>query len=209
MKKLSALLIIFGLTFLIIGLVIFWLIFYPEITNEIGYRLKPPNSQVSVLLSSEKPAAGANIIHPVDENFGIVIPKIGANGRVIADVDPYNAYEYQLALTKGVAQAKGSAFPGKIGNVFIFSHSSTDLFQATRYNSIFYLLDKLNKGDDIYLFYHREKFKYQVTDKKIVEASEIEYLSGKSPNSTLTLMTCWPPGTSWKRLVILGEFTAL
>ena len=52
-------------------------------------------------------------------------------------------------MSEGVAQAKGTAVPGEEGNVFIFSHSGSDFYQADRFNAVFYLLDKLGKGDQI------------------------------------------------------------
>lgn len=148
-------------------------------------------------------------IIPVDENFGIVIPKINANAKVIANVDPYNSTKYQQALTKGVAHALGTSFPGQPGNVFIFAHSSVDFFNAIRFNSVFYLLDKLEKGDEILLYYNKEQFKYQVTDKKIVAASKVNYLTESGDTKTVTLMTCWPPGTTMKRLIVIGEISPI
>lgn len=63
----------------------------------------------------------------------------------------------------------------------------------------------MEKGDEILLYYNKEKFKYQVTDKKIVDASEVKYLTGTGDKKTITLMTCWPPGTTLKRLIVIGE----
>ncbi|MBP9728458.1 MAG: sortase, partial [Candidatus Moranbacteria bacterium] len=141
-------------------------------------------------------------IVPVDENFGIVIPKIRANARVIAGVDWQDSRVYQQALVNGVAQAKGTANPGEPGNVFLFSHSGVDFFEANRYNALFYLIDKLVSGDEIIILYQGEKFTYQVTEKKIVSAESVEYLRGDGSKQTLTLMTCWPAGTTLKRLIV-------
>lgn len=193
MKKLPDFLTFFGLGIISLSIIIFLLTFYPVLLSEFKYDLK----------SLQK--TGISETKPVDENFGIVIPKINADSKVISDVDPYNSKEYQVALTKGVAQAKGTAFPGQVGNVFIFSHSSVNFYEAIRFNSVFYLLDKLEKGDDIYLYYQKQKFHYKVTEKKIVEASEVQYMNRESKNKIVTLMTCWPPGTTFKRLIIIGE----
>ena len=57
---------------------------------------------------------------PVDEDFGIVIPKINANARVIADVDWQDAQVYQEALTRGIAQAVGQPYPEKPEIFFFF-----------------------------------------------------------------------------------------
>jgi len=197
-----------GLFIFVIGLIIFILTFFPVIKEEFKYffRLYPISSDYIRFHPSPT---------PVSSEFGIVIQKILANARVVDNVDPFNASEYQLALTKGVAHAKGTSYPGNAGNTFIFAHSSANWFTANQYNSVFYLVNKLEKGDKIKIYYKNKKFDYEVFDKKIVEASATEYLKSictgqacLSPTSSiLTLMTCWPPGTSLKRLIIQAKIT--
>lgn len=193
--RLSSVLIIVGFLSVALAVIIFVATFYPVIMVELNYQLTQAQGQLKV----EKE------IVPKDSDFGIVVPKISANAKIIPNVDPYNNVEYQVALTKGVAHAVGTSFPGYAGNVFLFSHSSVNFYEANRYNSIFYLLDKLEKGDEIDLYYNGEKFKYFVTDKKIVNAQDIKYLGSLGSGKTVTLMTCWPPGTTWKRLIIIAE----
>ncbi len=204
MKHLSSLLLRIGLVFLILSASLFFLIYYPVLQEEVSYFFSSHGAGSIVELKKDKNQQ--NVITPKDENFGIVIPKINANAKVIKDVNPFNSYEYQLALSKGVAHAKGSAYPGQFGNVFLFSHSSVNFYEAAKYNSVFYLLSKLNKGDDIYIFYNKIKLKYSVVEKKIVSPSDVSYLaSADYKKHTLTLMTCWPPGTTLNRLLIIAE----
>ncbi len=169
-------------------------VFWPVILKELGYNAK----QLAPQRMKE--------VAPIDREFGIVIPKIGANAKVIPDVDPYNSRAYQVALTKGVAHAQGTGIPGKPGNIFLFSHSSVNFYEASRYNSVFYLLTKLETTDKIDLYYKEEKYTYAVTSKQIVPATAIQYLkSMEAGRQTLTLMTCWPPGTTYKRLLVIAE----
>ncbi len=184
---------IIGSTLILFAILVFGLTYAPIIQQEISYSLKSKNVERNRV---------SNEISPVDFNFGIIIPKIGANTHVIENVNPFESKEYQIALTKGVAHAKGSALPGEVGNIFLFSHSSSDFLNATKYNSIFYLLSKLESGDQIKLFFRDMVYDYSVTDKMIVSSSAINYLTDSSGHATLTLMTCWPPGTSIKRLIV-------
>lgn len=131
-----------------------------------------------------------------------MIPTIRASARIVKDVDPYSSEVYQKALTQGVAHALGTGTPGGNRNIFLFSHSSVNFYEASRYNSVFYLLHRLEPGDPIEIYYRGEKYVYLVSDKKIVEAEAVSYLTNPLPSETLTLMTCWPPGTTLKRLVI-------
>lgn len=192
MNKLPQILIGLGFLLIIVSLILFVFIFFPVAKVEIGYNLN-------------KPKVNINKITPVDKNFGIVIPKIGANSKIVPNVDPYNSNIYQVALTKGVAQAKGTVTPDRIGNMFLFSHSSANILEASRYNSVFYLLSKLETNDEIYIYYKGTKYKYKVTDKKIVDAKDVSYLNPKSEIRTLTLMTCWPAGTTYKRLLVIAK----
>jgi LPXTG-site transpeptidase (sortase) family protein len=95
--------------------------------------------------------------------------------------------------------------PGEGGNIFIFAHSSTDILIAARYNSVFYLLHHLESGDLIKLWYQDHEYLYSVTDKLYVSPQDTKYLTATPATETLTLMTCWPPGTSLKRLIVIAK----
>jgi sortase A len=181
----------FGVILILFALIVISGTFLPVLREEINYDLGRYGD-----------ANDTKDIKPIDTDFGILIPKIGANAHVIKNVDPFNSKEYQAALTRGVAHAKGTSLPGQPGNVFFFSHSSSDFLNASRYNSIFYLLTKLEMGDKIKIFYEGQEYTYQVTTKKIVNSDAISHLSSPEKGESLTLMTCWPPGTALKRLIV-------
>lgn len=164
-----------------------------------------PSARAEVVYQLSKSFPSEKEIKPVNTDFSIVIPKIRVNANVVKNVDPFDSRIYQKALTEGVAHAKGSGLPGFPGNVFIFAHSAINWYQASQYNSIFYLTNKLEPGDEIFIYYKGSKYLYSVTEKKIVDASEINYLSKNLNTNSLTLMTCWPPGTDLNRLIILAN----
>lgn len=144
------------------------------------------------------------ILIPVDPNFSIVIPKIAANAKILANVDPADEKIYLPALQKGVAHAQGTVFPGEGGHIFLFAHSTDYFWNVGAYNAVFYLLGKLEKGDEVNIFYKGQRFVYKVIDKKIVDPNQVEYLTRKSNKEFLTLQTCWPPGTTLKRLLVFA-----
>ncbi len=160
--------------------------------------ITPSNQSNSLDSENSSPIA------PIDPNFSIVIPKIAANAPIIADVDPYDSSVYQKQLAKGVAQAKGSGLPNESKTMFLFAHSSGDILMAQRYNSVFYLLNKLSEGDQIDIYYQNQPLPYQVTHIKTVSPDSIDYLANV-PNTDLILMTCTPPGTTWKRLLVMAK----
>jgi len=177
------------------------------------YIVESPETRFRLKLGHEQPKGGlARLLNikpiealiPKDPNFSIIIPKIGANAPVISSVDPADEKIYLSALQKGVAHALGTAFPGEGGHVFLFAHSTDYIWNVGYYNAVFYLLYKLEKGDDVNLFYKGQRYVYQVVDKVIVDPSQVEYLTRKTNREFLTLQTCWPPGTTLKRLLIFA-----
>lgn len=144
-------------------------------------------------------------IAPISTDFGIVIPKINANARVIADVDPGDYQAYIAALKNGVAHAKGTVYPGQIGNSYLFAHSVGNFWEVNRWNAVFYLLKELDKGDEVDVFYQGKRYVYVVYDKKIVDPGDTQYLSTITNYPLLTLQTCWPPGTTLKRLLVFAR----
>lgn len=166
-----------------------------------------PNPEASINLSETAVdiLPSKTFITPVDFDFSIVIPKIGANTKVFKNISYTDSKIYQPVLTKGVAHALGTPLPGKKGNTFIFAHSSDNFYNANQYNAVFYLLNKLEKGDKIYLIYEKKKYTYIVTTTAIVDPTATQYLESSKDLSQVTLMTCWPAGTTLKRLIVVGN----
>jgi len=184
------------------------IIFFPVLVKEVTYIFSKPDENTPVAsseLDSMRFFNEKDVIIAKDPLFSIIIPKIGANSKVISDVDSQDSKVYQVALTEGVAHAKGTAYPGQTGNSFFFAHSSDNFYNANRYNSIFYLLNKMELGDFFYLVYKNWVYKYIVTETSIVEPEEVRYLENNTDKKMATLMTCWPAGTTISRLVVVGE----
>lgn len=154
-------------------------------------------------------------ISPASIEFGIVIPKIGANAKVVKNVNAASEEDYLKALLQGVAHAEGTGFPGgEVPNpklrsdnrkIYLFAHSTDNWWNVNRYNAVFFLLKELETGDEVNIFYNSRRFVYRATQKLIVEADEVEYLVEPSTEETLILQTCWPPGTTLKRLIIVAK----
>lgn len=196
-----------GNVFIIGGLIIFIFTFGPLVVQEATYKFRPPD-YYQLADGPRNEVLNTNpdkIITPTDTDFGIVIPKINANSSIIEDVDPNNANVYQRALTKGVAHALGSSLPNATGNVFLFSHSAGNFWEAGKYNAVFYLLSKMEAEDDIYLYHKGRKYHYVVTGKKSVSPADVSYLSSSYKTNSLTLMTCWPAGTTFKRIIVEAQ----
>jgi LPXTG-site transpeptidase (sortase) family protein len=195
-----------GAGILALGVVLAFVVFFPSAWEEARYRFVTSRQDLTskrVTLSPDAVSEEGSIV-PVSGDFAIVIPKIGANAPVVADVDPYDEVAYRRALHDGIAHAMGTKYPGEPGNTFLFAHSSDDFITGGRYNAVFYLIGKLKPGDRFSIAYQGDLYEYRVFDTKTVPADDVKYLNALSEEHTVTLMTCWPAGTDYQRLLVFG-----
>jgi sortase (surface protein transpeptidase) len=105
----------------------------------------------------------------------ILIPKIGKNIPLVnvEHFDATNSEEwhkiFMRELEKGIIKYPGSADPGTEGNSFIFGHSSNYPWAKGDYNDVFALLNELQLGDEIIVFFKQKKYVYVVREKNIVK----------------------------------------
>lgn len=147
------------------------------------------------------------ILIPNDTSFDILIPKIGANAKIFANVDASAPDQFLPVLKQGVAHAKGTVFPGMKGNIYLFAHSTDNFWDVGRYNAIFYLLKDLKPGDDVVVFFQNKRHNYVITSSKTVDPTDVSYIvdAQNQDQETLILQTCWPPGTTWRRLLVFAK----
>ena len=142
---------------------------------------------------------------PTDPDFSILIPKLGASARIVKNVNSAYSDDYMSALKSGVAHAAGTSFPGQNQHIYLFAHSTNTFANVSRYNAIFYLLYKLEKGDEVDIFYDGVRYTYTVTGKTIVSPKDVQYLTRQTDSEFLTMQTCWPPGTTAQRMLVFAE----
>lgn len=147
-------------------------------------------------------------LKPLEEenDWKLDIPKIEVSTPIIMNIDGNNEEEYLRSLQRGVAQLKGTKIPGQIGNVFIFGHSSFLFYDPGDYKTIFRKLDELKNDDEIIIKSNLNEYKYKVIEQKIINPDEVEVTGEIIPGEeTLTIMTCTPPGTTFKRLIVIAK----
>lgn len=150
------------------------------------------------------PDAGGTI-KPIVE---IEIPKT----KVIAPMiwsKSQNEDKLMADLENGIIHYPKTASPGQNGNMVISGHSSNYIWAKGNFNHIFKDLNNLEKGDIVTVKTIQENgriivYSYRVTDKFITWADD-ERIFASTQNPTLTLSTCWPLGTNFKRLIVKAE----
>lgn len=182
------------------------------ITSEGQQQIQPSSNPGSQPIEGGSDEGGGfgeieaqDLIQPISTDFGLVIEKINANAKIVAQVDPGSEKEYTAALKEGIAEAKGSTAPGEAGNLFLFSHSTDAPWNIIRYNAIFYLLRELVPGDRVIVFYKGRRFDYIVFDKTTTAPTDITFLTNRYDRPVLTLQTCDPPGTVLNRLIVRAK----
>jgi LPXTG-site transpeptidase (sortase) family protein len=122
----------------------------------------------------------------------LLIPSIGVDVPIVL-VEDNDEYIIQKALERGVILYPDS-------NI-ILGHSSAYPWYKGEYGSVFSLLNKLEKDDEIFVFSNEKKYTYQVLEKQIKLPKDLS-LEQVQDESTLYLISCWPINTNWKRIVV-------
>lgn len=137
-------------------------------------------------------------------SISIRIPKLDASAEVIRDVDPFAEDIYLPALKEGVAQAAGTGLPGEGKRIYLFAHSTNSPLNFTEFNAVFYRLRELTAGDIISVRVNSHDYDYVVREKKVVSADDVSWIT-PTEGEQLVLQTCDPPGTTYKRLLVISE----
>lgn len=143
-----------------------------------------------------------------NRDYGIAIPTLFLDEPVVFNIDPNDPQLYQAALKKGIAHASSTAFPDNGGVGYYFAHSSSP--QSHRqYNAIFYTLGKLDPEDAVYIWFQGKKYRYEVFETKVTTDQDLSFLqfdpTAVEAEEIIVLQTCWPPGTTLKRLLIFAK----
>lgn len=144
--------------------------------------------------------------NPFPESQNILkIDAINVKAPIVWNVDEADILEN---LQNGVVHYKGTSLPGEGGNVFIVGHSSNFPWANDNFSHVFSLLGKLVNGNRISINYGGRTLIYETVEKKIVSANSVEVLNSTN-QEVLSLMTCWPVGTTLNRLIIVSKLVQI
>lgn len=143
-------------------------------------------------------------------SYKIAINKINIQAPVIWSKSMVEA-DLQEDLKRGAVRYPQTGVPGQPGNLVTTGHSSNYIWASGEYNYIFKDLNNLQAGDEIVVTatQHNGKvleYKYAVTTKEVVSPDD-ERIFEETSNQSLTIVTCWPLNTNWKRLMLKAEQT--
>ena len=121
-------------------------------------------------------------------------------------VPVYDAPEsgYEKALHDGVVHVRGTGFPWQdVANVYIAGHRVG--YPGTKSNLVFWDLDKLEKGDEIFLTEaDGTRYTYEVFEKRVISPHTVSIMRPTKGKNIISLQTCTLPDYS-HRLIVQGE----
>ena len=131
-------------------------------------------------------------------NYNISIPKINIENAEISTVD--------TDLTRHMIEFNTGTTPPMKGNSIVFGHSTLPSYMTPIITKQ-YLPIPINwgLGDIIFVSVGGKRYTYKVKSVIVVEPEDTSILAQDFSGSYLTLITCTPPGTIWKRLVIKSK----
>jgi sortase A len=134
-------------------------------------------------------------------NYYISIPALGIENTYVSTVD--NNVNLHLV------HFPGTALPPNVGNAAIFGHSTLpQWFDPKNPHAIFATALDTKIGDSIMVTIANKQYTYKVISMTIVPADDTSYLAQDSDGSYLSIITCTPPGTTWRRLVIKAKLAS-
>ncbi|MGH8999065.1 MAG: class E sortase [Acidimicrobiia bacterium] len=129
---------------------------------------------------------------PIVKVGEIRIPKIGL-------VHPIYEGVSLTVVDHGPGHWPGSAMPGQLGNSVFAGHRVT-------HSHPFRNVNKLLPGDEIIFRTDQGEFRYEMTRQEIVGPDDT-WIVNQTPEATVTLFACHPPGSARQRIVIRGIYT--
>lgn len=133
----------------------------------------------------------------------LIIPKIALKAPLVFSKSD-SEEEIQKNLKNGVVLYPEESFLKQKGVAVITGHSSFGMTKG-KYAAVFSLLDKLKKGDEFSVYFQNKEYKYRVSGSKIIGSEETDEVFKEKKEEGLVLLTCWPIGTTLKRLIVKAE----
>jgi len=188
--------------------VVFFVLIWPFIISYFKYYHSGflPSSQETLSVVSlpdvanitEENVASGSKAKNQSIDFYIKTPTLEISAPIVEGVS-------QEALYHGIGHHPGTPWPAdQKGNVILVGHSSW-IDPANPYGFVFKNLNRLNLGDEIQIKYLDKIYHYQVMGKYLINPDDTSLFTQHVIKPTLTVYTCSPVYTNWKRLVYVAE----
>lgn len=167
-----------------------------------------PNNQSP----SQNPSQAVSINSSTDINLAIPgkleIPENNISVPLIWTTAVKN---FDADLKKGVVHYPGTALPGQTGTSYISGHSSGYVWDKSPYKTIFAGLGGVKDGTSFTITATQKSGKiviyHYVVSNRGEYAANDQAQFVNTADSVVALSTCWPVGTTARRLVLFGKLS--
>jgi len=132
------------------------------------------------------------------------VPKLGIEVPIIFSQSTDKSL-IMKDLDAGVVYYPGSVYPGQIGQIVILGHSAPVGWPKIKHDWVFSDLNNLTAGDIILIDINNKQYTYTVKQKAIIERGEDISADNSPTNNSLVLISCWPPGKDYQRIIVKAE----
>ncbi len=172
------------------------------------------NTTAAAAAASANPVGGAP--DPIFGNLDIdtnipgrlEVPQLSINAPIMWSSSPDS---FDKDLQSGVIHYPGTALPGQVGTAYISGHSSNYVWAKGNFNHVFTHLNDLKDNDSFKVTVVLKNGKnailhYVVTSRQQYQPDDIAQFQNGG-KSVMALSTCWPVGSTAKRLVLFADLT--
>ncbi len=137
--------------------------------------------------------------------------EIPANNISVPLIWTKDVKDFDADLKKGVVHYPGTVMPGQVGTSYISGHSSGYLWDKSPYKQIFAILGQVTDGTSFTITATQKDGKqvrhHFVVTRRGEYAANDQAQFVNTAESLVALSTCWPVGTTARRLVVFGKLT--
>jgi len=148
------------------------------------------------------PLKGSQVKTPESKRLELTIPALDRVDKVPVYDAPESGYD--KALHDGIVHVRGTGFPWHdVANVYLAGHRVG--YPGTKSNLVFWDLNELEKGDEIFLTdTDGKRYTYEVFEKRVVSPHDGSLMRPTEGKNIVSLQTCTLPDYS-HRLIVQGE----
>lgn len=203
---------VFSLILLTLGVATFTTVAYPLLSYQFTYSpgfqknslISPSPTFVAEIVNTSFDYTDASTWFVAPENssksnatsvYTLTIPKLGIDHAVVRND--------HTDLKQSLIHYVGTAMPGNLGNTVIFGHSVLpQFFNPQNYLTIFSTLYRLKPSDTLEIAADGATYTYKISEIYETTPDDLSPLAQVYNGRYLTLITCTPPGTYLRRLII-------
>jgi len=170
----------------------------------VGWALLNPESPIPRMVTGAISGEARDPqVAATDTTLKLTVPEM----RRVNDLPVYTAPADDVStLDAGALHVENTGFPWEDGsNVYVAGHRLG--YAGTKSFLVFYDLDKLQNGDEVYLTdSNGTRYTYTVYEQEVVSPTDIQSLEPVPGKSIVTLQTCTLPDYS-ERLLVRAELS--